>query len=62
LITKQPDLLTTKPKPSGIPSLNLNNLPAYVSSSDEEEADEAKSKPADSDTNPQRQSMTHQVY
>ena len=39
-IQANPDLAVrdvTKPKPLNIPSLNLNNLPEYESSSDEED-------------------------
>lgn len=42
-----PDLAKVKKKPSFIPSLNLNNLPEYESSSDEEDQDPTKTQEAD---------------
>lgn len=35
-----PDPAATKKKPQIVPSLNLNNLPEYESSSDEEEEEQ----------------------
>lgn len=37
LIDAGPDPATLKKKPENVPSLNLNNLPEYESSSDEED-------------------------
>ena len=37
LIVKGPDPAKTKKKPAGIPTLDLNKLPEYESSSEEEE-------------------------